>query len=159
MWAQYQEKAQRNNSHSSIIPDRSQAKSVARSVLATGVEGGVSSVLSKVPDSITFVANRAARRAGQYFVIPIKGASTARVIGNIEKVGVIGVAFTGLSVWDNYHSGYSKSEAFRRSAIDVGISAAVIAIGFSNPVGWAVFAGVALGTGGEVAKNYIWKKE
>ena len=144
---------------STIIPDGNQVKTVTRNALVTGVEGGVSSTLSKVPDAILLLGNRAARRAGQSLTIPIKGASAARGIGNIEKIGVIGVALTGVSVWDNYHSGYSKSEAFGRSAIDVGVSAAVIIIGLSNPVGWAVGAGIVLGVGGEVFKNYIWKKE
>ncbi|MEA4828253.1 MAG: RHS repeat-associated core domain-containing protein, partial [Clostridium sp.] len=159
VWVQHQTQVQTKTTHSSIIPNGNQSKSVARSALVTGVEGGVSSILSKVPDAIPFAANRAVRRAGHSFAIPIKGASSARAIGSIEKIGAIGVALTGLSVWDNYHSGYSKSEAFGRSALDVGVSAAVIGIGLFTPVGWTVAIGFGLGIVSEGVKNYIWKKD
>ncbi|WP_238475924.1 hypothetical protein [Clostridium manihotivorum] len=142
-----------------LIPDRSQIISIGKSVAATGAEGGISLELSHIPDSVPVVTNRALRRAGTEFKVPLKGASILRGIGKIEKVGVVGVAFTSMSVWDNFHSGYKYSEAFGRSFIDVGVSVAVIGFGLFTPVGWAVGIGLGLGFGAEIAKNYIWKKE
>ncbi|KOF55781.1 MULTISPECIES: hypothetical protein [Clostridium] len=62
-------------------------------------------------------------------MVPVKGANALRGIGSVERVGAVGVVFTGAAVWDNFHSGYSSSEAWGRTGIDVGVSAAVIGIG------------------------------
>ncbi|WP_102401609.1 RHS repeat-associated core domain-containing protein [Haloimpatiens massiliensis] len=144
---------------SSIIPKRNQVTGTIRNVIITGIEGGASSILSKIPKAIPIITNRALRRAGREFIVPVKGASVARGIGGIEKIGAIGVALTGVAIWDNYHSGYSNSEAFGRSAIDVLVSAGVIAFGVSNPVGWTMGLGFAAGLAAEALKNAIWKKE
>lgn len=70
---------------------------------------------------------------------------------------VVGVAFTGYSVWSNYNM-YNESEATARSVMDIGISTGVIIFGLSNPVGWTVLLGIGLGTGAEIYKYYKWEK-
>ena len=91
--------------------------------------------------------------------IPVKGASTARAVGKIEGVGGIGIVLTGVAVWGNYHSGYSKEEAFWRSAIDVGAAALAIGVGCLTPVGWGIGLGMAIGIGAEIGKNYLWGRD
>ena len=107
----------------------SQAKGVAKSTAATWVEGKVSSTLKGVRDYIPIVTNRSLRRAGQEILAPVKGASFLRGIGEIERIGAVGAAFTGISVWGNFNSGYTYSEAVGRSIVDISVSVTTIAIG------------------------------
>ncbi|MGH4120262.1 RHS repeat-associated core domain-containing protein [Clostridium sp.] len=158
-----------NYQHRSSNPSiKSKIVNVVKSVSATGSEGGASLILSKVPNAIPIAANRAARRlaerTGQSLpAIPIKGASALRGLGKIEKVGLVGVAFTGYSVWSNYNM-YNDDEALGRSGIDVIVSTIVIGIGFITPVGWAAVgitmgAGLILTTVAEGFKYFIWENE
>jgi len=144
---------------SSIMPSNTQVNGVITNSIITGIEGTVSNILIDIPDYVPVVTNRELRRKGQEFIVPIMGANIARGVGMAEKVGAIGVALTGVTVWDNFHSGYSHQEAFGRSGIDITVSVLAIGIGVFTPVGVAVAAGVGLGLLGEVGKNYIWKKE
>jgi len=98
------------------------------------------------------VTNRALRRSGQEIMIPVRGARIIKGLGS-----GVGIALTGVSVWDNYHSGYSKSEAFGRSAIDIVGSAAAIGLAFT-PIGWVgvLVIGVGIAVGGEFGKNYLY---
>ncbi|MCR3758740.1 RHS repeat-associated core domain-containing protein [Clostridium felsineum] len=150
------------NTHKStwnrIKPDKSQVKSIATSAVTTGVEGTVSSALSEVPKAIPLVNNVAARRAG-LFLTPMKDLSALRAIGKVEKVGLIGAAFTAKSLWDDWHSGYGRSEEIGRTAIDAGSALAVIGLGFFTPIGVSLILGVAVGAGVAAVENGIWKKE
>ncbi|KOF55768.1 MULTISPECIES: hypothetical protein [Clostridium] len=150
-----------NNKNSSgrIVSSGSQAKGVTKSAVVTGIEGGISSALSDIPKAVPLAINRALRRAGLEFMVPVKGANVLRGIGSVERVGAVGVVFTGAAVWDDFHSGYSSSEAWGRTGIDVGVSATVILFGLSNPVGWTVLFAVGVGMTAEVAENQIWKKD
>ncbi len=145
----------RKNKSSSIIPSKSQLKDVERSSLVTGIEGGISSALSDVPDYLVIGGNRAARRAGQELIVPIRGAAAARGIGSVEKVGAVGVVLTGVTVWDDYHSGYSKQEARGRSKVDIGVSAGVIVVGILCPEA-AIPAAITFGIAGEIYKKKHW---
>ncbi|MCD2349053.1 hypothetical protein, partial [Clostridium guangxiense] len=61
-------------------------------------------------------------------------------------------------VWDNYHSGYSSSEAFGRSAIDVIGSGTLIGLSLFTPIGLGglLVATVVVTVGGEVLKKKIY---
>jgi hypothetical protein len=117
------------------------------------VEEGISSTLKKVPEHISLQTNRAMRRAGEQLIIPVRTAGIARGISSVEKIGAAGLASTGISVWDNFHSGYSSREAWRRSEIDVGSAAIGIIVGLSTPLGWGLLAGFGLGVLGEIMKD------
>jgi hypothetical protein len=149
----------KKKSSSSVLPSKSQITDIAKSAVTTGIEGGISSTLKDIPDFVPLAANRAMRRAGQEFMIPVEGASVLRGIGQIERVGVVGVAFTGVAVWDDFHSGYSSNEAWGRAGIDAGVSAAVIGIGLVTPIGWAIGIGVVAGVLADTAENYLWRKQ
>ena len=71
----------------------------------------------------------------------------------------MGGVLTGLSVWNNYHSGYSKEEALGRSCIDLAIAGVTILVGsFGAPV--LVVAGLSIGLTllGEAYKYDKWDK-
>ncbi|WP_411681924.1 hypothetical protein [Clostridium thailandense] len=144
------------SAYNSLI-NNSQAKGVAKSTAATWVEGKVSSTLKGVRDYIPIVTNRSLRRAGQEILAPVKGASFLRGIGEIERIGAVGAVFTGISVLGNFNSGYTSSEAVGRSIVDISVSVATIAIGWSNPLGWAVIGAIGFGAVGEFIKSRIWQ--
>jgi len=148
----------KSNSVGGIMPTSNQAREVVTGGIIGAVEGRIGSLLSSIPDNFVYYANRVARRHGG-LAIPVKGSSTVRAIGKVEGVGGIGIVLTGVAVWDNYHSGYSKEEAFWRSAIDVGAAALAIGVGFFTPVGWGIGLGMAIGIGAEVGKNYLWGRD
>jgi len=150
--------ARKNNLDGGIMPTRNQARGVVKGGIIGAVEGKIGSLLSSIPDNVVYYANRAAMRHGG-LAIPVKGASTARAIGKIEGVGGVGIVLTGVAVWGNYHSGYSKEEAFWRSAIDVGAAALAIGVGCLTPVGWGIGLGMAIGIGAEIGKNYLWGRD
>ncbi|WP_162920305.1 DNRLRE domain-containing protein [Clostridium fermenticellae] len=137
----------------------SQVRNVGKSTAATWAEGKASSALKGVRDYIPIVTNRSLRRAGQEILAPVKGASFLRGIGQIERIGVIGGAMTVDSVWEDFHSGYTSTEAIGRGALDISAAAVTIAIGWSNPVGVAVGSAMIFGTAAEIAKNLIWKND
>jgi hypothetical protein len=94
------------------------------------------------------------RRAGEQLIIPVRVAGIARGISSVEKIGAAGLASTGISVWDNFHSGYSSSEAWRRTEIDVGAATIGIGVGLSTiSFGWAIGITFLLGTASEIMKN------
>ncbi|MBU5316125.1 RHS repeat-associated core domain-containing protein [Clostridium bornimense] len=127
----------------------------------TAIEGGVSEVYKNVPSKVTLsTVNRAGRRAGQMAVtMPVKGAKTLQMVSKVESIGAVGVALTGVSVWNNYHSGYSKKEAFWRSAIDVALTGVSIMAGcFGGPLAAAAVSLVG-GLAVEAFKYYLWDAE
>jgi RHS repeat-associated protein len=138
----------------SIRPSNKQVKSVVGSTAVAGIEEGISSSLEKVPEHISLQTNRAMRRAGEQLIIPVRVAGIARGISSVEKIGAAGLASTGISVWDNFHSGYSSSEAWRRTEIDVGAATIGIGVGLSTiSFGWAIGITFLLGTASEIMKN------
>jgi hypothetical protein len=98
------------------------------------------------------------RRAGEQLIIPVRTAGIARGISSVEKIGaagLAGLASTGISVWDNFHSGYSSREAWRRSEIDIGASAIGIGLGvaFSPSILGVLGIAFVLGTAAEIMKD------
>ena len=149
---------QSNNPKSKPVT-KNDVLNVTKGGVITAIEGGVSKVYENVPSRVTLnTINRASRRAGQMAVtMPVKGAKALQTVAKVENIGAVGVVLTGMSVWSNYHSGYSKGEAFWRSLIDVAVTSASIVAGcFGGPLAAAAVSIVG-GLAGEAIKYFIWE--
>jgi hypothetical protein len=95
------------------------------------------------PDYIHLGVNRGVRRLTQQTTGIVKVGGYAKGARGLSKAGLLGVALTGVSVYTNYHSGYSSSEALGRSAIDVAGTAILIGLAFT-PIGIFTMVGAAV---------------
>ncbi|WBW96815.1 RHS repeat domain-containing protein [Oceanirhabdus sp. W0125-5] len=116
------------------------------------VDGIIEEGAENLPSHIIDFGNRASRRAGNYFPIPIPGMEALKTT---TVMGAIGLFTTGASVVNNFMN-YELGEALGRSAIDISVTAISI---FAGAVGSPV-AGMVVGTAssfvGEGLKNLFW---
>ncbi|MGH4120260.1 RHS repeat-associated core domain-containing protein [Clostridium sp.] len=109
--------------------------SVVTNTFSAAADKNIGNVVDEIlPEYMQLGVNRAVRRGTALPTGLVKAEGIVKGIRGFSKAGLIGVALTGVSVYDNYHSGYNSSEALGRSAIDVIGTAALIGLAFT-PIG------------------------
>ena len=139
----------------------STVKNAAKNTLAASADDKVIKNLAakNIPKTIILGVNRGVKRGVGLPTAIIEVGGVTKGARVLSKAGILGIGLTAGCVWDNYHNGYSDSEAFGRSAIDALGTAFLVALAFS-PVGLGgmIAATVIVTVGSEFGKGFIYKR-